>query len=716
MKRHLGFGTFGNLVAGSALVVLAAQPARAAATVITGVEVNSTDGGMQLVMQTRAGTEPQIFTISQNNTLRADIIHARLNLPGGESFSQSNPAPGIDSITVSPLDANSVRVTVNGTNTAPASQGESFTGNRLSLNFNTSGQTAQAPTAVPNEIQTVPGNQSAPQVAQDPGPAQTQQNPDVLVPNPEVTIDGVVVPRPQQRQAPPFMPRAVAPPVGDIAVSSITNTPLTIDLGTAERVPRLLLRDAPTREVLNLLARSAGLNLAFTGQEDGGSGPRISLDIENEPVQDVFNYVLRLSGLQANRVGRTIFVGAELPGDARNTISRTLRMNQVDSSAAAAFLAALGAESTQTVTAEQTEVTSIATGVEGAPPISTATTTTRTQIEALTYEAQNAVPVLRGMQVIADSRLNSVTLVGESRLVELASEYLVQLDLRRRQVAVNVKIVDVDLQNNSSFGSSFSFGVAETAVTGTAGTGIINFGNTQPSSSGALGSPPGAPTGANLGIGPSVNVIRNLLLQLQARVVNDTAKVLTDPTLIIQEGQTASISLTQDVIVGVQTSINPETGAVTSIEPELEEAGLILSVQVNRIDDNGFVSMNVSPSISAPGVPQGFITPTGTSQQIFPLQRRQFSSGQIRLRDAQTLILSGIIQESERTTASRIPILGDLPIIGALFRSTSTQRERAEVIVLLTPQILDDSDQSVWGYGYTPSEDVQELLDRSQRR
>lgn len=61
----------------------------------------------------------------------------------------------------------------------------------------------------------------------------------------------------------------------------------------------------------------------------GGDGPTISLDIENEPVQDVFNYVLRLSGLEANRSGRTLFVGANLPNATRDVVMRNLRLNQV---------------------------------------------------------------------------------------------------------------------------------------------------------------------------------------------------------------------------------------------------------------------------------------------------------------------------------------------------------------------------------------------------
>ena len=84
----------------------------------------------------------------------------------------------------------------------------------------------------------------------------------------------------------------------------------------------------------------------------------------------------------------------------------------------------------------------------------------------------------------------------------------------------------------------------------------------------------------------------------------------------------------------------------------------------------------------------------------------------IRLRDGQTLILSGIIQDQDRTTVSKLPILGDIPLLGALFRKTNRQNERREVIVLLTPQIMDDSERSSYGYNYTPSPQIRQVLER----
>jgi type IV pilus assembly protein PilQ len=89
------------------------------------------------------------------------------------------------------------------------------------------------------------------------------------------------------------------------------------------------------------------------------------------------------------------------------------------------------------------------------------------------------------------------------------------------------------------------------------------------------------------------------------------------------------------------------------------------------------------------------------------IQERTLSSGEIRLRDGQTLILSGIIQESDRSTVTKVPILGDIPILGALFRSTSKSTGRQEVIVLLTPQILNDGTNQV---NYNPGNDARQLM------
>ena len=689
----------------AAIVFLAAQPVSAQTTEITGVQLSPVNGGINIVLTTASNSRPQIFTTKKGNTLVADIINTQLRLPQRNSFRQDNPAPGIASVTVNQLDATSIQVIVTGTSSIPNNQPVVRKQNEIILGF-TSTQ----------------GTQAAPPVSPSP---QQSQKPDVLVPNPQ-SIDGTPtqIPGSNTNQAPPFLPRAVAPPVGDIAISNIDASPSNIDLGTQERVSRLVLRDAPVREVLSLLARAAGLNLAFAGREageqaaggqqgtTGGEGPTISLDIENEPVQDVFNYVLRLSGLEANRSGRTIFVGAKLPNSTRDVIVRGMRLNQVTVGVALNFLVGLGAETAVSRERAVTSVNAVPVGA-AANPITQTQTTTETRLETQRIDFKDSNPLLRGLQALGDERTNSITLIGPPRQIEMAIAQLTQLDIRRRQVVINVKIVNVDLQNTKNFNTSFSFGIGNNFFTNDGGAAVLNFGGSRPANTAEVtNSLSSSPTINNPQPDNPLKFPRRLLASLQAQVTSGNAKILTDPTLIVQEGQSANVNLTQEVVGNIQRQIVRDQNLATeTITADKEQVGLTLAVKVERIDDNGFVSLSVAPVVKAPQAPVD-INVGGGSQQIFLVSQRSLNSGSIRLRDGQTLILSGIIQDSDRVTVSKIPILGDIPILGALFRRTNKTSDRSEVIVLLTPQIVEDSERSSFGYNYTPSPDVRQMLER----
>jgi len=698
---------------------LAIASSASAKTVVEGVNLKKTRAGLSLSLKT-SGDTPQVITARSGKTLQADIAHAQLDLNEGESFTQKNPSAGIKSVTLKSLGADKVRLTVEGNGKAPIGEIEKTSKAGVSLSLDTRAGAKAVPSALPEAIKMIPAESvastesgistesAAPTVIEPFKLAQQNEEvPDILVPNPEVIIDGAPVAAPSLNAAPPFLPRAIAPPVGDLSVSDIDATLDLIDLGTAERVPRLVLRDASAREVLSLLARAAGLNLAFTSAEEGEAAEdvRVSLDIENEPVQNVFNYVLQLSGLEANKVGRTIFVGPQLPNSARNVLVRSVRLNQVDVSVALNFLVAMGAE---TAVSRDRLVTSVnAVEVGGGTDVTETQSTTESRVENQRADFEDSNPLLRGLQVIGDERTNSLTLVGTPRQIEIASAQLIQLDLRRRQVAVNLRVIDVNLNALDAFGTSFSFGAGNTNVTQTGGLGLINLGESYPNFTGLNPSQVGRSL-AGIASGGAINLATQFLAQLQAVVTNGQAKIVTDPTLVVQEGQTAAVQLTQEVITNI--TIDRETtdaGILTTTTFEKADAGLNLQVQIDQIDDNGFVNLSVAPSISAP-TDEFQIGDQGTA---ILLSKRQLTSGQVRVRDGQTLVLSGIIQESDRVTTSKVPLLGDIPLLGALFRSTSRNNDRRELIVLLTPQILDDSDASVYGYRYQPGEDVQQLLE-----
>ena len=97
--------------------------------------------------------------------------------------------------------------------------------------------------------------------------------------------------------------------------------------------------------------------------------------------------------------------------------------------------------------------------------------------------------------------------------------------------------------------------------------------------------------------------------------------------------------------------------------------------------------------------------------RYFSITSRLLDSGSIRLRDRQTLVLTGVIQDQDVEVVSKWPILGDLPFIGQMFRNSGTNRTKNELVILVTPSIIDDEDGGSYGYGYRPStRDARQLM------
>jgi type IV pilus assembly protein PilQ len=725
-------GVMGMLAATIAIAIaqptLAVKPAAAATgnnpTSVTSVRLDPTATGVDVVLQTQGNGKAQVFNVNnKDNSLTSYVFNARL--ANNQPFRQNNPAPGIAYIAVTPSGSNGVQIKVAGQGSTPVGQITRRDGQGIVLSVSGKGGMASQPGIMAQAMTTAQAATPVAPLAPAPLPASIP-----------------TVPGNQGSPVPPLMPRASAPPVGDMAVSEIDTSSGSIDLGSAERIPRLVLRDAPVREVLSLLARAAGVNLAFAeapgsgpsaaaapgAAGSGSGGPTISLDIENESVQDVFNYVLRIAcvpagggggapgsgacaSLEANRVGRTIFVGPKLPDDARNFVTRTLRLNQASAADASGFLTTQGAETQRAI--EQVQIQTVGEGA-AARIIETRTPT----ILNLKATEGNAPLILRGLAVSTNDRTNSLTLTGSPRKVAMATSLLTQLDVRKRQAAVSVKIIDVNLNGLDKFNTSFSFGVGNISVVDSQGAGIINFGSSTPGSVSdtALGTGNIFTNSATAGtsILPSNGkggLAKALLGQLQAAITSQNAKVLTDPTLTIQEGQLSKVKLTEEVISNFKIETQAGSPPTTTITTEKAEAGLQVDVRIERIDDNGFITMQLNPTIKSPISTQTITLPNGGgSQTLTLLQSREVNTGLIRVRDGQTLLLTGVIQESDKSTVRKVPILGDLPILGALFRSTQRENLRKEVILMVTPRIMDDSDRSAFGYGFSPTPEAQDLI------
>ena len=605
---------------------------------------------------------------------------------------------------------------------------------------------------------------------------------------------------------PPLRKRATAPPVGDMAIGTIAIKGNEVRMPGAGTVERLTLRNAPARDVLMSLGRAGGYNVAFyskkgeDGSEPSGGNP-ISVDFQDEPIESAVNLVLTLGGLQAKRQGKTLIVGEKLPSFARQLMSRTVRLNQVSPARASEFLMSQGATfyRTQVLEEKQQEVEAVdvvgATGSQVNTGPKTELTGKSVSIQTVEADgtASGALP-LRGLTISPDDRLNSITLTGEPNLVTIAEGYLKQIDLRKRQVAVRVQILDMDLINSKKFDNSFALKTGNSFIVNRNGQMLVNFGGLKPPETTEAGLPgnynvvDGKPVGSPLvgsgafqlpggaqefvdqpvrqypfegagtrypfgtdarlndlkgdfyvrpGYGPysspgqpgikevqittvDVNGVPTIIEKFEyetpknfeypkdqffdyvaAQIEGGSAKKLADPTLIVQEGESSSVGVGQTYTTRVNSS-SSSTGVISCNQIK-ETAGLEVDVSIAKIDDNGFVTLKVNPTLKAPA---GEVEETSCNNVTYKtrnLSIRELKTGEFRVRDGQTLILTGVIQDDVVELFKKWPVLGDIPLIGQFFRSTDNKREKRELVMVVTPRVINDSQGGNYGYGYQPS-------------
>ena len=594
---------------------------------------------------------------------------------------------------------------------------------------------------------------------------------------------------PQASFAPPLQPRAVAPPLGDMAVGSMTlRNPGYLNLSGP--AVTMTLKNAPAKDALMALAQVGGYGFAYVAEADaanstGGAGgvdagsTRISLAFRGESYGRAFNTALLAAGLQGRREGNMILAGPKaLSKTFGPQLSKVYRLNQVGPNAAADYLANLGA----TVTKTNTITTSVTQGGDlnqpsGAPNSATTQSSRITNVEA--YGASSG-PLL-GLRATTDTRLGTITLVGDPVTVSVAEQYLKQLDLRQRQVALSVRILDVNLDNASEIDNSFAVRWGNNFIVNDSGQLLGAFGRNLPPTSNDFrrgvpndlnvelnpgdGTTPGTVTtkGTNLpGLQTSVSVSLNGAASqggslvdgvrlnpgvnfpsdqffdfVRAQIVSGSTKLLASPTLILQENtsllregsetasstgssQSASQGITNigldsavgrrranegvvrvgtNVVTGYSTE-TPSQGGNVVCTPELSTAGLVLGARVEKIDDNGFVTFVLSPSVSA--VTDQENAPQGCGSNLNILSIRSLDTGALRVRDGQTLIMTGVISDFDRTEVSKWPILGDIPLIGQFFRKSSGRKEKRELVIMVSPRIINDDQGGVYGYGYQP--------------
>ena len=178
-------------------------------------------------------------------------------------------------------------------------------------------------------------------------------------------------------------------------------------------------------------------------------------------------------------------------------------------------------------------------------------------------------------------------------------------------------------------------------------------------------------------------VNHNLQVAVRALEQNGNTKTLSAPSLVVLNNQVAQIQVGDQVPIN-QTSVNPGVGTAVYNQVNYLNTGVILNVQP-RVNPGGLVYLNVQQQVSSPTYPNGASNPT--------ISQRSMGT-QVAVQSGQTVLLGGLIQQQDNTTDTGIPGLNRIPVLGRLFGSTNRNRDRTELIVLITPKVIGSAEEA----------------------
>ena len=458
----------------------------------------------------------------------------------------------------------------------------------------------------------------------------------------------------------------------------------------------LNLQNVDSIDTLKIIAKLGKYGIVLieensSNKEKSINQPKITANFENVDISDVFNSILLSANLQGVVENNIIFIGNNILNKSlKPKVSKTFRLNQVNAASVSDYLTTLGAQISK--------VNVLSGSISGREIGDSLFNKKVFKDEPVNSYGIEGGPLL-GIVGTADLRLQTVTLIGTKDQIKTAEKYINDLDIRHRQVALTIKIIDVSLTKTDIKNNVFELRNGNTRIINNSGFGLRtgNFDSGNP------------PTSANVPNVISGGVAQNKFMNwLESKITNENAKILASPTLILGENPNVLtsgaaavddslsaatigrpyknegfIKVGESVVTGFTQSSSE--GVVTCTASQ-GTAGITFGAKVYKIDDNGYVTFALSPAISSV---TKTVEITGCGVQN-TLSVRKLDTGSIRVKNNDTLILTGVLQDADNVTTTKVPILGDIPILGSLFRSNSTQKRKSELIILVTPKILKD--------------------------
>jgi general secretion pathway protein D len=272
-----------------------------------------------------------------------------------------------------------------------------------------------------------------------------------------------------------------------------------------------------------------------------------------------------------------------------------------------------------------------------------------------------------------NQKAKRIVLRGPRERVDSAMSLLASIDLRPKQVMIEVKVVDYSPSSDSQIGFNWDWM-------------SFNFYERPPGQGFDIeGEDPIAPfdtfTSKPAGFGTFSRMPWAFQTILQAAITRREARLLATPSVQVIDGEDANIFIGDTIRAQVSS-----TGALGGSNVEIVEfpIGIILLVRP-RVNADGDITLRVHPVVS---------TITSLDEDNVPQTSTREAETTLVIKDGETMVLGGLIRDEMSKTVREVPFLSKLPLIGELFRSTTTNGRKSEILVFVTPRIVDSTDMT----------------------
>ena len=297
-----------------------------------------------------------------------------------------------------------------------------------------------------------------------------------------------------------------------------------------------------------------------------------------------------------------------------------------------------------------------------------------------------------GVKITADKATNSLIIIASLNDYQTLVDVIKKLDIRRRQVYVEALIMEISLDNARDLGVEFR-GAAETRNNGAVlgGTNFNFAGNlNELLASLATGNPllfsgtgfiaAGIAGNVTLPDGTEIPAITAVLRAAQTR---DNVNILSSPHLLTLDNKEAEIIVAENVPFITSQSRDTTNLANVINTVERKDVGIILRL-TPRINESDFVSLQIYQESSAILGGQSVLA----TSTVGPTTTKRSAKTSVLVKNGDTVVLGGMMQETVSNSESKIPLLGDIPLLGHLFKFSSVSRKKTNLLIFLTPHII----------------------------